>query len=137
MKLIILPFFISCLLFSACGTKAQENNYNKKAKQLNDSAIAMGLLGDTAKVMAAIQLLNEATNIQPDYYLAYWNKLAFQCQLGLMDDVFTTLKIMEQISPENPDLKTRLGVFYERYKKDAIQAQVKYNEAEVLPNLNL
>jgi len=133
MKLVIYSFLISCLLFSACNSKTQEHNYNEKAKQLNDSAVTMSFqLSDTAKVMAAIQLLNEATNIQSDYYSAYWNKLVFQSQLGLIDDAFATLKIMEQISPKNPDLKLRLGNFYEQHKKDTIQAMSKYREADLL-----
>jgi len=132
MKLIIYPLFISCLLFFGCNSKAQEHNYHKEATLLNDSAVTMSFWGDTAKVMEAIKLLNEATDIQPDYYSAYWNKLMFQRQLGLMDDAFATLKVMEQIRSKNPDLKTMLGTFYEQYKQDTIQAMVKYREADLL-----
>lgn len=132
MKLIIYTFFIFFLLFSACNSKAQEHHYNERAKQLNDSAVAMSLLGDTAKVITAIELLNEATDIQPDYYLAYCNKLIFQRQLGLIDDAFSTLKAMEQLNPKNPDLKTMFGILYEQYKQDTIQAKVKYSEADLL-----
>jgi hypothetical protein len=56
----------------------------------------------------------------------------FQRQLGLMDDAFATLKVMEQIRSKNPDLKTMLGTFYEQYKQDTIQAMVKYREADLL-----
>ncbi|MDR1679191.1 MAG: hypothetical protein LBR81_05365 [Prevotellaceae bacterium] len=120
--------YILFLFFIACnGTNTQN-----KAQQLNDSAVSMSLLGDTAKVTAAIELLNKATAMQSDYYVAYWNKLIFQRQLGLMDDAFSTLKIMEQLNPENPDLKTMLGSVYEKYKKDTIQAVNKYKEADLL-----
>ncbi len=132
MKLIVYSFIISCLLFFGCNSKEQEHNYNKKARQLNDSAVTMSLLGDTAKIMAGIELLNKATDIKPDYYLAYWNKLVFQIKLGLMDNAIATLKVMEQISPENPDLKTMFGIFYEQNRKDTMEAMVKYKEADLL-----
>jgi hypothetical protein len=132
MKLVISLLLFYCVLFFSCNDKAKECNYNERAIQLNDSAIMISSWGDTAKILIAIELLNEATDIQPDYYLAYWNKLTFQRQLNLMDDASVTLKVMEQLSPENPDLKTMLGAIYERYRKDTVLAINKYNEADLL-----
>ncbi len=132
MKSIICPFIISFLLFFGCSSKAREHNYHKNARQLNDSAVKIASFGDTIKIMHAIELLNEAIDIKPDYYLAYWNKLIFQRQLGLMDDAFATLKAIEEISPKNPYIKTMLGVFYEQNKKDTTEAMVKYKEADLL-----
>lgn len=132
MKLNICSFIISCLLLLGCNSKTKRDNCNKQVRQLNDSAVAIGSLGDTTKIMVAIELLNKVIAMKPDYYLAYWNKLTFQYRLGLMDDAFATLKSMEQINPENPDLKTMIGAFLEQNKKDSIQAMTKYKEADLL-----
>ena len=132
MKSLIYSFVISCLLLLSCNSKAEKDNFNTQVRQLNDSAVAIGSLGDTAKIMVAIELLNKVIAMKPDYYLAYWNKLTFQYRLGLMEDAFATLKSMEQINPENPDLKTMIGAFLEQNKKDSIQAMTKYKEADLL-----
>lgn len=131
MKLVFYLCLISCLLSSSCNSKSQKNDYNK-AEQLNERALSLGLLGDTIQIMEAIQLLNEATNIQPDYYAAYWNKLTFQRQLGLIDDIFLTLKAVEQFRSKDPYLKTQLGAFYELYKGDTIRGKIRYEEADLL-----
>jgi len=128
MKIIIYSLIIFSLLLSGCNTNPQ-----KKAKQLHDKAIFITLREpDSAKIMKAIELLNQATDLQPDYYVAYGNKLKFQRGLGLWNDAFSTLKVMEQLKPNDPDLKTMLGAFYEHHKKDTIQAKIKYNEADLL-----
>lgn len=132
MKLNICSFIISCLLLLGCNSKTKRDNCNKQVRQLNDCAVAIGSLGDTAKIMVAIELLNKVIAMKPDFYSAYWNKLAFQYRLGLMDDAFATLKSMERINPENPDLKTMLGAFLEQNKKDSTRAMIKYKEADLL-----
>lgn len=131
-KLHIYSFITSCLLLLSCNSKSEKDNFNKQVRQLNDSAVAIGSLGDTAKIMVAIELLNKVIAMKPDYYSAYWNKLAFQYRLGLLDDAFATLKSMEQINPESPELKTMIGAFLEQNKKASIQAMTKYKEADLL-----
>jgi tetratricopeptide (TPR) repeat protein len=117
-----------CFFLSCCS-----NNPQKKAKRLHDRAIFMTCLkSDTATQMAAIQLLNKATDLQPDYFGAHANKLIFQQELGLYDDAFNTLIIMEQLKPKNPDLKSIIGAFCEYYHKDTLQAMLKYEEADLL-----
>ena len=128
MKLIVNPFLICFLLLSGCCIKEQN-----KAKRLYNKALIMTSFNpDTARVMQALELLNKATDMQPDYYIAYDYKLLIQSQLGFTDDAFSTLKIMELLKPENPDLKTMLGAYYEYHKGDTMQAKVKYNEADLL-----
>ncbi len=128
MKAIIFPILIFCLLPFGCS-----NNPQKKAERLHKKALFITLKEpDSSKIMKALELFNQATDLQADYYIAYANKLELQRELGLFDDSFSTLKVMEQLKPENPDVKSILGAFYEYHQKDTIQAMLKYNEADLL-----
>jgi len=133
MKLVIFSYSTLFLLFFSCGNTPQE----EALRLCNKAVFLIANNPDTTKVLKAIQLLDKATDIQPDYYVAYDNKFAFQCELDLIDDAFCTLKNMERLKPESPDLKTTLGAFYEYYKKDTIRAMNKYNEANLLYKLIL
>jgi len=131
-KSIIYLLLIFCFFLSSCSENPQ-----KKAKKLHDRAIFMALNDKYNSKITAIQLLTEATDLQPDYYAAYANKLIFQRELGLYDDAFSTLITMGQLKPKNPDLQSIIGAFYEYHNKDTLQAIIKYEEADLLYNLIL
>ncbi|KGN81074.1 hypothetical protein HR13_02450 [Porphyromonas gulae] len=59
----------------------------------------MALLGDSIEVVRAIRLLDEATAIDPDYYIAYRNKATFLRKVGRIEGLFSAMKEMERIKP--------------------------------------
>lgn len=120
--------------FISCGQKKNVNRQiqiDEQALQLNDSAASLAVTFEHDKVLKAIELLDQATRIQPDYYLAYWNKMVFQSQIGRTEEAIETLNKLEEIKPKDPDLKTLLGVYIE-LNKDSLQARQKFMEAENL-----
>ncbi|KKC50909.1 tetratricopeptide repeat protein [Porphyromonas gulae] len=132
MRKLVYLLFVFLLPFSACQTQRGEGKGREEAIVLNDSAVRMALLGDSIEVVRAIRLLDEATAIDPDYYIAYRNKAAFLRKVGQIEGLFSAMKEMERIRPRNPYTKTMLGACYERYSKDIRRAMLKYEEADRL-----
>lgn len=130
MKLILLIATFVTLTSCAQGVK-QENKVliDPNAQRLNDSAVALASTSNHDKKLEAVKLLDKATEIQPDYYLAHWNKMAYQNELGLTKDAFLTLKKLEELRPEYPDLKVIAGIFLE-LNKDSLKARNKFLEAD-------
>jgi len=84
------------------------------------------------RMMKAIKLLDKVIDLQPNHYGAHDLKFSFQLRLGLFDDAISTLKAMEQLKPNDPDIKTMLGAFYEHHENAIIKAKIKYEEADSL-----
>jgi tetratricopeptide (TPR) repeat protein len=127
-----LMYILAFIVFISCGQidkKEGKFQIDEKAKQLNDSAIGLANTFDNNKILEAIKLFDQATKIQPNYYVAYWNKMVYQNQLGLANDAFETLKKLEELRPKNPDLKVTAGIFMET-NFDSIKAREKFIEAE-------
>jgi len=87
---------------------------------------------DTSTVIKAIKLLDKATDLQSDFQFAHERKLVFQQGLGLWNDAFLTLKKLEHLKPDDPEIKVEIGAYYEYLKKDMKSAFLKYKEADFL-----
>lgn len=132
MKLI---FFIwSLFIFLACSTN-EKNIYDsenkKKAIELNNKGIELASNLNADSIEKAIELFNQATQLDPDYYLAYWNKYVYQNQLGKKKDALETLTKLEDLKPNNADLKVTAGIFLE-LNGDSLSARQKFLVAEEL-----
>ena len=106
---------VTILTLFSCGQRSKENeaSIEPKARELNDSAVSLYMTFDKDNTLKAIELLDKATEIDSDYFLAHWNKYVFQNELNLKDQAFKTLKTLELLSPENPELIMASGAFHE------------------------
>jgi tetratricopeptide (TPR) repeat protein len=87
-------FFLFLTLF-ACRHQNRDSKkhiVDAKAKQLNDSAVALVRSMNEEDSRKAISLLDEAIKIDSNYFTAYWNKLCLQSQLKQYDKAIETGK---------------------------------------------
>ncbi len=125
-------YILTIMVFISCGhpdKKVEKFQIDKKAKELNNQGVELAMTFNNDSILEAIRLFDQATNIQPDYYLAYWNKFVYQNQLGLTSNAFETLKILEKLKPRNPDLKVTAGIFIE-LSGDSVKAREKFIQAD-------
>ncbi len=125
-------FILTILIFISCGqTEKQkdESQIDKRAIELNKKGIELAMTFDNDSIKKAIELFDRATKIESEYYLAYWNKLVNQNQLGQKNEAFETLKKLEELRPNNPDLKVTAGIFL-ALNGDSLSARQKFLEAD-------
>ncbi|WP_196889344.1 tetratricopeptide repeat protein [Aureivirga sp. CE67] len=129
-------YFIAAISLFSCGSKDKPTEkkliVDSKAQFLNDHAVVLATTHrEKDSILKAIKMLHKATEIQPDYFIAFSNKMAFQNQVGLRDEAFKTLQKMISLSPENPDLYMAEGYYYDE-KGETENAIEKYQKAEEL-----
>ena len=125
-------YILTILTSISCGqteNKKEKNQVDERAKELNNRAIELTMTFNNDSILKAIELFDQATELQPDYYLAHWNKFVFQNQLGQTSEAFETLKKLETIRPNNPDLKVTAGVLIE-LNGDSLSARRKFLQAD-------
>jgi len=118
--------------FISCGqTEKKKGNFqvDETAKELNNKGVELASTFNNDSIKKAIQLFDQATEIQPDFYLAFWNKFVYQNQLGLKNEAFITLERLEELRPTNPDLKVTAGILIE-LKGDSLSARQRFLEAD-------
>lgn len=98
-------------------TNGQPGNSKKhiedsKARQLNDSAIK--LIGKGGSYEQAILLLNKATEIDSDYFTAYWNKIAYQNKLKKYSSALKTATELNRLRPNMPEYYVTVGMLAEK-----------------------
>jgi tetratricopeptide (TPR) repeat protein len=133
--MITLKFILILLLFGlfACGQTGGKHTINPYAIKLNDSAARMTFQMTDSGYQKAILLLDQATAIDSNYFLAYYNKLIFQSQLGQYDKALATSKNLIRIRPGAPDLHLTSGALYEKIG-DTVSAKYNFEEALSLYN---
>jgi tetratricopeptide (TPR) repeat protein len=99
---------------------SQENSSAKHeipeaAKKLNDSATQLYVMGgkDSASLIKVIALLDKATAIDSNFYMAYNNKIMFLFSTKQYDKALVASKALVRIHPEVPDFYGRTGIIYE------------------------
>lgn len=125
-------YILAILTFISCGqteNKKEKNQVDERAKELNNKGMELTMTFNNDSILKAIELFDQATEIQPDFYLAHWNKFVFQNQLGQTSEAFETLKKLEAIRPNNPDLKVTAGVLIE-LNGDSLSARQKFLHAD-------
>jgi tetratricopeptide (TPR) repeat protein len=123
---------LTILIFFSCGrieNKRSDNKVDIKAKELNDKGVELAMSFQNDSIKRAIELFNQAIDLQPDFYLAYWNKFVFQNQLGQKSEAFETLKKLETLKPNNPELLVTTGIFIE-LRGDSSTARQKFLKAD-------
>jgi len=119
------------LLLVGCLFSCKHSKYNIEAIKLNDSAVAiqmhLGQPGYTKSLNDAIVLLDNAIEIDSNYFTAYLNKWNFQTQLKQYNSAITTGNKMIKLIPNDNVLKLLLGKSYER-AGDTVTAKRYYGE---------
>ena len=125
-----LSIFFLLIALNVCGQQPanDEHSINSQARQLNDSALS--IVRNTQDFAKAITLLDQATKIDSNYYLAFWNKISFQSELKQFDNALVTAKNLNRIKPESPDYFFIDGLIYDKIH-DTISSQKYFIKAEV------
>ena len=125
-----LSIFFLLTALNACKqqSKSYEYSIDPKAGRLNDSALS--IIIHSQDYYKAIALLDQATTIDSNFYMAFWNKMNFQLQLNQFDSALTTAKNLNRIKPESPDYFFVVGLIY--YKMhDTISSQKYFQQSEI------
>lgn len=123
-KILILTF--SVIIFSC----SNDGEPSPRAKHLNNKAMKILMENfdlSEEQIDEGIRLLDEATDIEPDYYLAYWNKMTF---LFMKNDYKRLLETNKELQKQNnfqPYLIVQEGLIYE-LKGDSLTSKEKYKK---------
>jgi tetratricopeptide (TPR) repeat protein len=112
-----LTIYLFLFTLVACGQKNSETKkdiVDPKAKQFNDSAVALIRSMKDEDSQKAILLLDEAIKIDSTYFTAYWNKLSLQSQLKQYDRAIETGKQILKLNKISPYYYFIIATFYYR-----------------------
>ncbi len=126
-------YIIPLLFLWSCGANKESAPINKTAILYCDSAMVLSSTEGVAGYPKAIDLLDKATSIDSNYYLAYWNKLSLLSVLKKYDRALLAAKHLIRANPTNPDIYVTTGALYERLE-DTISANKYYNNGLELYN---
>lgn len=131
MRLFLALALLSTFIFIACSQKPKVKKYtpDPKARQLVDSASKILMHSDDKE--KAIALLDQATQIDSNYYLAFFNKLLFQTSLNLFNDALVTVKNLTRLRPQDADTYMTAGSTY-WMAGDSLQAMNHFMKASNL-----
>ncbi|MEX6690667.1 hypothetical protein QTN47_24385 [Danxiaibacter flavus] len=113
--------FLLCLM--GCKDQAAKYPLPPLSSKLNFKAMELGkYLDNEDSCRKALSLLDSATNIDKNNFLAYYNKVAFLCSLREFRKAITAIDNASRIKPEAHDLYLISGILH-RKTNDTIVAQ--------------
>ncbi len=124
-------YIIPILLLLACGENNETTNINNEAIQYCDSAMALSITEGVVGYERAIKMLDKATEIDTNYYLAYWNKLPLLTELKQYDKALIAAKHLIRANPTNPDIYVTTGALYHRLGDTISAGRYYYNGMEL------
>ena len=124
-------YIIPILLLLACGENNEATNIHNEAIQYCDSAMALSMTEGVVGYERAIKMLDKATEIDTNYYLAYWNKLPLLTELKQYDKALIAAKHLVRGNPTNPDIYVTTGTLYERLGDTISAKKYYYNGLEL------
>lgn len=99
------------------------------APLLNDSVVRITKnFSDTTKYEQALDLLDQAINIDTNYFKSYANKLYFEESLGKFDNALETLVKMIKLKSDSAELYLKAGI-YKDIIGDSVKAAEFYNRS--------
>lgn len=125
------PFILLVTLFAftSCSTNVNKSKTpNSTAVALNDSAVAIMMKFKSGNLDSACILLNKSVAIDPDYFIAYSNKVAVYCRQKNFKKAAETARNLERIQPANPEGIFALGFLLEK-SGQLKEADEKYKRA--------
>jgi len=132
----LLPLTITLFIFSCSEPDAPKSKINPAARALNDTACMLSRSGKVEDVLRAIELLDSATNMDHDYFTAYWNKLAFLNQLKQYSRSLAAAKELSRLKPNDPVFYVTIGTLCEKIG-DSISADNYFERGLTLFNTEL
>jgi len=108
-------FIFFAIIISSCSQsqEVKKHKINPEAIGLNNQAIALLTSMNVDSTKKAITLLDAATNIDSNYFLAYYNKMLFLNELKLYGRSIQTMQNLIRIKPQSHDLYLQGGLLYE------------------------
>ncbi len=114
MSLLKIISFVLLVGLGSCKQRSTVIKVDPKAVELNNTAMKLvNFLNNPDSSKKAILLLDEATKIDTNYFLGYYNKLMFYSQLKQYDKAIITINKLIQIRPYAHDLYLTGGILYE------------------------
>lgn len=83
--------------------------------ELQYEAMELYLHFNDDSTMKAIELLDQAIQIDPDHYMSYWTKHRFQVEVGQTSEALESLQRLEQLRPDDPQVLAAGGIYHARY----------------------
>jgi len=130
----LLLFFTTTFIGIHCysqNTYSKKTNVNPKAIELNNSAVKLAT--DNLHYDIAIDLLNQALQIDSNFLTALYNKFSYECGLKKYDYAINTAHQILRIEPNNFTTYYLLGMSYLN-SGDTLSSQKNFNEAEIQIN---
>lgn len=112
-----------CIIFFSC--KEREVKYNPEAIKLNDLALE---LMNKSKNDSALILLEKATNIDKNYYLAFGNKVVIYCERKELNKALVEIEKQIKAKPDLAESWSFAGMLYE-VNGDSIKAKEYYHKS--------
>ena len=131
MKLFNILLTITLLCSFSCNSQNKQS-YDEKAIALNNRASELII----TKPDSALILLNQATEIDPDYYLAHNNKINLFISRGEFDKAIESAEKGVKAKPDLAESVTMLGMLYD-YKGQTDKAREQYTKALEIYNRRL
>lgn len=129
-----MKIFLTLILFTiliACSQNQQTKAHfpDPKAKHLVDSALR--LADRPGNYEKALTLIDKATQIDSNYYDAYFYKLSLQLKLSRLNDALATSKDMIRLDPRDYERYSATASLYWQIG-DTVSATDYYTKAAVL-----
>ena len=117
---------ILIFLFSCSDGNKPKPRYSTEAVMWNDSALSKYFFdNDSLTLVKKIALLDKATAVDSNFYVAYINKLAFQNEAKQYKQALNTVMRIIRLSPQTPDYYGAAGRLYEK-TGDSVNAAKYY-----------
>lgn len=125
MRLLIL---FLCVIFYSCDRSDKKHSINPAAKKLHDSAVSIVI--KVRDYPRAIDLLNQAIQVDSNYFAAYNSKFSFLglSKSGDLNELLKTLENLIRLRPDLPDFYFYSGVISLK-ANDSIASKKYFNDA--------
>lgn len=137
MKIQFLGLIFFLLSLSGCGQKNVSHQTNSKSADLNYKAMSLAkFISSIDSAQKAIILLDSATAIDSNNYLAYFNKLMFLNKLKQYHKAIITTNNLIRLRPNAHDIYIIGGIFCEKIN-DTISSKNYFQKSLNICNITL
>jgi tetratricopeptide (TPR) repeat protein len=110
-----ITWVLSLISLCSCAQDTPKHKVDPAAKAFNERAMTLySFIDNIDSAKKAIVLLDSATTIDSDYYLAYYNKLIFSTNIKQFDKALLAANNLIRIRPSVHDFYLTRGFLYYR-----------------------
>jgi tetratricopeptide (TPR) repeat protein len=136
MKRMIILVLLAGLLID-CGKAIQSEHSHELAVKKNNEALYEMIKNDSASMLLALDLLNQAISADSNFVTAYHNKLKCLCNLNRIEEAIGIAELIVIKQPQNVEALVMWGMLVEKAGKKNYtdiynEALTKYNNKIVL-----